>query len=82
MNLTKIFGVSRGVKCALDRGAHVSLFGNVNMQARCKSRDIKLTRPKAIETNRYRKSEDAIGLYGYSLLASNAIDKIIIYLFF
>ncbi|XP_071575350.1 surfeit locus protein 1 isoform X1 [Temnothorax nylanderi] len=65
MNLTKIFGLSRGVKCALDRSAHVSLFSNVNTQARCKS---KLTRPKAIETNRYRKSEETIGLYGYCLL--------------
>lgn len=75
MNLTKIFGVSRGTKYALDR-THVSLFNNVNMQARCKS---KHARPKAIETNRYRKNEDEIGVYGYCLLASNATNKIINY---
>lgn len=76
MNLTKIFGVSRGAKCALDRRTYVSLFSNVNMQVRCKS---KQTRPKAIETNKYRKSEDKIGVYGYCLLASNATNKIINY---
>jgi len=74
MNL-KIFGVLRNVKCALDKRVHILLFDNVNTQARCNSS--KLTRPKAIETNRYKKTEDEIGLYGYCLLASN--DKIIIY---
>lgn len=68
MNLTKIFGVSRGAKCALDRRSHVPLFGNINTQARCKSGDIKLKRPKAIETSRYTKLEEKTGLYGYCLL--------------
>ncbi|XP_018300874.1 surfeit locus protein 1 isoform X1 [Mycetomoellerius zeteki] len=68
MNLTKIFGFLRDAKCAINRRVHVSLFGNVNTQARCKSSEVKLTRPAAIETNRYRKSEEKIGLYGYSLL--------------
>jgi len=71
MNLTKIFSCLRGAKCALTRRMHVSLFGNVNTQVRCKSSEVKLGRPMAIETNRYRKLEEKIGLYGYSLLASN-----------
>ncbi|XP_011872727.1 PREDICTED: surfeit locus protein 1 [Vollenhovia emeryi] len=62
MNLPKIVGISR-VKCVLDRKAHI--FGNVNTQVRCKG---KLTRPKAFESNRYQKSEEKIGLYGYCLL--------------
>lgn len=69
MNLMKIFGTLRG---ALDRRAHISLFGNVNTQVRCKS---DLTRPKAFESNKFKKTEEPIGLYGYCLLASN--DKII-----
>lgn len=74
MILTKIFHVSRGIKCALDKRVHVSLFGNVNTQTRYKS---KLTRPKAIVMNKYNKPEETIGLFGYCLLASN--NKIIIY---
>ncbi|KYM94491.1 Surfeit locus protein 1 [Cyphomyrmex costatus] len=69
MNLSKIFGFLRGANCAFNRRVHVLLSGNVNTQARYQSRDVKLTRPKAIETNKYRKPEETIGLYGYSLLA-------------
>lgn len=69
MNLTKILGILRGARCVLDRRAHVSLISNVNTQARCKSRDVKQSRPKAFETNKYRKEEEKIGLYGYCLLS-------------
>lgn len=75
MNLTavKIFGGARAARYALDKQAHVLL------QARCKS---KITTRKAIETNRYQRSEDSIGLYGYCLLASNATQTYLLHIIF
>ncbi|KAL0099277.1 hypothetical protein PUN28_020091 [Cardiocondyla obscurior] len=66
MNITKIFKVSGSVKCASDKRVHVSLFNNINIQTRCKS---KLARPKAIEMNKYKKTEEDIRFSGYCLLA-------------
>lgn len=60
MTSMKIFRVLKSSKyCVL-------LFESANVQARCKSH---ATRPKAFVTNRYQKTEEAIGLYGYCLLA-------------
>ncbi|XP_012224940.1 surfeit locus protein 1 isoform X2 [Linepithema humile] len=56
----------KSTKCVLQKKAHVLLFRDVNKQVRYKST---MTRPKAIETNKYRRSEESIGLYGYSLLS-------------
>lgn len=68
MNLTavKIFGDSRAARYVFDRRAHVLLFGDAKrIQARCKSQKIM---SKAIEINRYKKSEEPIGIYGFCLL--------------
>lgn len=70
MNLTavKFFGDSRAARYVLDRRAHMLLFGDAKKtQTRCKSQKM----PKAIEMNRYQKSEEPIGIYGFCLLASN-----------
>lgn len=68
MNLTavKIFGDSRVARYALDKQARVLLFSNANMQARYKS---KKTVFKAIEMNKYKQTEETIGVYGYCLLS-------------
>ncbi|XP_070157835.1 surfeit locus protein 1 isoform X1 [Polyergus mexicanus] len=67
MNLTavKMLGNSRAARYAFDKRTHVFLFGNANMQARCKSKKIM---HKAVEINRYQRSEESIGVYGYCLL--------------
>ncbi|KAL6430987.1 hypothetical protein ACFW04_007034 [Cataglyphis niger] len=70
MNLMaiKMLGNSRIARYALDKRAHVSLFGNANMQVRCKSQKI-MRSNKAIEINRYQRPEESIGVYGYCLLS-------------
>ncbi|XP_029154859.1 surfeit locus protein 1 [Nylanderia fulva] len=70
MNLTaaRIFRGSRTARYVLDKGTHVLLFDDVckNMQIRCKS---KISTRKAFESNKYKRSEDSIGVYGYCLLS-------------
>lgn len=55
-----------------DTKARVLLSGNVTTQARCKSITAK---PKVIIQNKYKRQDLDIGLYGYSLLASNATNR-------
>lgn len=69
-----MLGNSRIARYALDKRAHVFLFGNANMQVRCKSQKIMR---KAIEINRYQRPEESIGVYGYCLLASNTTNILI-----
>lgn len=66
LSVTNIFGGLKSTKCVLQKKAHVLLFRDASKQVRYKST---LTRPKAIETNKYRRVEEPIGLYGYSLLS-------------
>lgn len=68
LSVTNIFRGSKSTKCVLGEKVRVLLFRDANKQIRCKST---LARPKAIETNKYRRSEEPIGLYGYSLLVSD-----------
>lgn len=82
MNLTvvKMLGNSRIARYALDKRAHVSLFGNANMQVRCKSQKI-MRSNKAIEINRYQRPEESIGVYGYCLLASNTTNILMLIIY-
>lgn len=77
MNLTavKMLGNSRAARYVFDKRTHMFLFGDANMQVRCKSKKIMR---KAIEINRYQRREEPIGVYGYCLLASNTTNIFII----
>lgn len=70
MNLTaaKMFGGLRTARYALDKRTHVLLFEDACkfMQTRYKS---KIARRKALESNKYKRSEDPIGVYGYCMLS-------------
>lgn len=74
MNLTvrKFCENFRITKCVFSMRARVLPFGNINIQTRCKSIT---TRPKVIIKNKYERQNSDIGLYGYSLLASNVTNK-------
>lgn len=71
LSFTNIFRCSKSTKCVLRKKTHVLLFrSDANKQVRYKSI---MKKPKAIETNRYRRSEESIGLYGYCLLVSKQL---------
>lgn len=74
----RIFGGSRSAKCFFfDKRTHILLPNNANAQARCKN---SLTKPIAHVVNKYQRPDNSIGMYGYSLLASNACKQLYIYI--
>lgn len=67
-----MFESLRNTKYILNKRARVLMFGNMNTQTRYKSIT---TRPNVIIQNKYQRKELDIGLYGYSLLASNTANR-------
>lgn len=68
----RIFESWRNIKCVLDRRTRILLFGSMNI--RSKHKDI-MKKPKFVVKDMYQRPDMNIGLYGYSLLASNATNR-------